>query len=73
VSEGGAGWLRTFIDREASELFSIFRDYTREAVQEKAESCGFETIEVRQMNQVLPADVEAATGLKRSPYGAVPA
>ena len=67
---GQAGWLRTFIDREADELFSVFREYSCERVQRLAEECGFATIEVRQMNQALPADVAAANGLSLSPYGA---
>lgn len=67
---GQAGWLRTFIDRDVDELFSVFREYTRERVLRLAEDCGFETIEVRQMNQALPADVAAANGISLSPYGA---
>jgi hypothetical protein len=67
---GQAGWLPTFIDREVDELFSVFREYSRERVKRLAEDCGFETIEVRQMNQALPADVAAANGISLSPYGA---
>jgi hypothetical protein len=67
---GQAGWLRTFIDREADELFSVFREYSGERVQRLAEDCGFATIEVRQMNQGLPADVAESNGLSLSPYGA---
>ena len=72
-SSGNAGWLRTFIDREADELFSVFREYSRERVRRRVEDCGFETVEVRQMIQGLPADVAAANGLSTSPYGAVAA
>jgi len=71
ASSGHAGWLRTFIDREADELFSVFREYSHERARHLAEGCGFGTIEVRQMIQGRPADV-VADGIVTGP-GAITA